>query len=115
MGQILFVMNSAPERSFYWKLSVSPERYIAVTNAPPEHGYYVATFNGKYVLWREGKEITPFRLPLYSTSEPATVWRAALTPISVVVDTARIATAVGAALVIGAAAAGASGGGIPHV
>jgi hypothetical protein len=110
LGQQLYVTNSVPERSFYWKISSSPERYVAVTNAPPEHGFYAASWMRKYVIWQEGNEVARFELPFFSTHGKTNVWRVVFTPFAVIADTALIGTAVGGILAIGAVA---SGAGIP--
>ena len=64
LGQPLLVTNGLPERAFYYKLSSSPLRYILLTNAPPEHGYYAAAITPRFTLFREGSEVGTYSLPI---------------------------------------------------
>ncbi len=72
---------------------------IAVTNSPPEHGYYVLAksqfFGAPYQLWHDGQRIGNFNFPSgYQEWGKPTFLRVALTPLTAATDVVIVASIV---------------------
>jgi hypothetical protein len=100
LGQELYVTDAVPERGAYWLLSKSPRRYVCMTNAPTQHGYYAASVGTKFTVWRDGIDLGEYELPTYKRRGPPTFWRVALTPFAVAADVPICCVGAGVLLVV---------------
>ena len=72
------------------QLNPLPLMDAADTNAAPAKGYaaFANANSQSFHLWRDGRGVGVFALPVYKAAPPATFWRVGLTPVAVATDAA---------------------------